>query len=381
LASLKTLLKLLSPKDLLADPRLVQLIVGDEGNDQAVLTPAEVVIENLGEAIVSITLDYAIDGVNSAFHKIAGLTADEAIGQRLTILFPHTEGDSELDSTAQLYKKLQHIRQGGSAEGSVIVRCVNGLGVALAVDISVVAHTNLEGCLQSFSLLMRDLSQQATGEAQSKDICLRCERLVQQLMPMDVYAGLNGGTTVFSSASATVISIEITGLLENVTTYSPSHLLEAISAVYDLFDDVASRHACVRRIRYGSNEIIACCGLFDFVDQQNDQVEQAALACIEFCSYREEISEKLALEMDIKCGIAFGGPVIGDLLSVESPQFDITGPIVKEAIDIRESAAPGTVHVSASVQGMLAAHRFNFHAFQVPGQKISGVFQIERKQQ
>jgi hypothetical protein len=79
LDSMKTLLSFLPPRDLLADNRLVQLIMGSSDESIAVMTLAEVVLDQSFEAILSISLDYAIEGVNKAFKEVAGLGVDEAI--------------------------------------------------------------------------------------------------------------------------------------------------------------------------------------------------------------------------------------------------------------------------------------------------------------
>jgi hypothetical protein len=254
---------------------------------------------------------------------------------------------------------------------------VNGLGRALMVDIVIMKHMSLDGHLASFSLLLQDLSRQSAGEAARNEIRTRCDKIVQTLMPLEVYSELNMRSTIFSSKSATVISVELTGLLENVISYSPSQVLEVISSVYDLFDEVTASHSCVRRVNSLGNEILACCGLFDCANQSHQQVEQAALTCIEFVSQREEINEKLAVELDIKCGIAFGGPLIGDVLNRGAPKFDLTGTIVNEAIMIRRDAPPGVIYVNEGVQKLLNPSFFECKEVQVLDRNGSRIFEIE----
>jgi hypothetical protein len=147
----------------------------------------------------------------------------------------------------------------------------------------------------------------------------------------------------FTSGAATVIAIDMIGLWDCVGNCSPSHLFEALASLYDMFDEVLVLHPAVRRVRYNGGQIIACSGLFDSEDQPADQVEHAALACIEFASCKEDISEKFAIEIAIASGIAFGGPLVGDLLSPGTPAFDVQGDLVEEAIAIRESPPPGVV--------------------------------------
>jgi hypothetical protein len=81
-----------------------------------------------------------------------------------------------------------------------------------------------------------------------------------------------------------------------VTSFSPSQILEAMSAVYDLLDEIASTHACVRRVVVGAHEILGCGGRFDFADQSEEQAESVALTCLECLSHSEEIDQRLAFE-------------------------------------------------------------------------------------
>jgi hypothetical protein len=137
------------------------------------------------EGIISLTMDYAIENGIMAFQGVTRVTADEALGQQFLILFP------------------------------------SSLGFPLEVDVSIVPHMDSDGTTESFSLLLRDLSQQRVGELKKTEVRAQCEPIVQTLMPTGVYAEFQRRSTAFSSASATVLSVEFMGFIETVRSYSP----------------------------------------------------------------------------------------------------------------------------------------------------------------
>jgi PAS domain S-box-containing protein len=382
--AVRILLKFLPPRELLEEPNIVALILGTDGDaDAKVLTPSEVVVQRASEGVISLSLDYTIDAVNASFIDITGLTADEVIGQSLRLIFPFpdaAEAASEDTPNAILYSRLEQLKS-GSANGvsSVEVSCTNELGSPLNVSVMIVPHLDSDQRLTSFSLMLRDLSRQTSGEQKSRDIKTRCEKIIQKLVPLEIYAHLKSAShqnASFMSNSATVIFVEISGFSESVHSCSPSQILEALAAICDVFDDCASRYSSIRRLRYGANTILACAGLFDFQDQPADQVHHSTLTCLSFLSHEEDLDERLSLSLEIRCGIAFGGPLIGDMLDPNTPTFELSGDLVQAALTMCHEADADSVVVNGAAKALIGSTLFIAEKVNPAGRSITDAFSI-----
>jgi PAS domain S-box-containing protein len=382
--AVRSLLKFLPPRELLEDPNVLALILGTDAEaDGKVLTPSEVVMQGASEGIISLSLDYTIEAVNASFIGITGLSADEVIGQSLRLIFPFpdaAEAAAEDTTIAALYSHLEQLKS-GSANGvsSVDVSCTNEVGSPLNVSVMIVPHVDSDQHLTSFSLLLRDVSKQTAGEQKSRAIKTRSEKIIQKLVPLEIYAHLksaNRQNTSFMSNSATVIFVEISGFSECVNSNSPSQILEALATICDAFDESANKYPSVRKLRYGANTILACAGLFDFQDQPADQVEHSVLTCLNFLAHQEDLDERLSLSIEIRCGVAFGGPLIGDMLSPVTPTFQLSGDVVQTAVTICREADPDSLVVNGAAKALLADGLYTSEKVNPGGRKITDAFVI-----
>jgi PAS domain-containing protein len=385
--SIRVLLRLLPPRELVQDSELVSIILGIDADANAkVLTPSEVAVQRASEGILSLSLDYTIEAVNAAFIDATRLSADEVIGQNLQLIFPFPGGDEAAadSSVAALYRHLESLKEGGGTEVTAIdVSCTNDVGSPLDMSVMVVPHTNSDQRLTSFSLLLRDLSKQSPSEQKSVAVKGRCMNILQQLVPAEVWENLRSGMTQtisFMSNSATVIFVSILGLSDSVDSYGPSQIMEALAAEYDAFDECAHRNASIRQLQFEACSIIACAGLFDFQDQPADQVQHAVSTCLAFMSRQEDLCEKLSLQVGAQCAIAFGGPLVGDLLDAETPTFELYGELVQLALGICEEAAPNTVSINGAGRTFIAVGPFDTQRVDPAGKKFTDVYMVQAKE-
>lgn len=253
----------------------------------------------------------------------------------------------------------------------------------LDMSVMVVPHTNSDQRLTSFSLLLRNLSKQSVSEQKSMAIKARCVHILQQLVPPEAYENLRSGvaqTISFMSNSATVIFIEIAGLSARVDTYGPSQVLEALAAEYDAFDECANGNASIRKLQFEACSIMACAGLFDFQDQPADQVAHAVSTCLEFMARQEDLIERLSLDVGARCGIAFGGPLVGDLLDAETPTFELYGELVQQALGICQEAAPNTVNINGGGRTFIPAKHLTTRKVDPAGRKFTDVYVVSEKE-
>jgi hypothetical protein len=161
-----------------------------------------------------------------------------------------------------------------------------------------------------------------------------------------------------------------------VNSYGPSQVLEALAAEYDTFDECAHKHASIRKLQFEACSIIACAGLFDFQDQPADQVLHAVSTCLALMARQEDLCERLSLQVGAQCGIAFGGPLVGDLLDAETPTFEVYGELVQQALGICQEAAPNTVNINGPGKAFIETGTFCTQKVDPAGKKFPDVFVV-----
>jgi class 3 adenylate cyclase len=112
------------------------------------------------------------------------------------------------------------------------------------------------------------------------------------------------------------------------------------------------------------------------MDHCVEQCADSTLTCLEFTTYREQISEKFALEIEIKCAIDCGGAVIGHVLSPETPVFELLGDVITQTLRLRNEAPPGAVVVADAVKKHLNPDGFEFSPVTA---SVPNVFRVELK--
>jgi PAS domain S-box-containing protein len=122
-------------------------------NAQALLAA---IVDSSNDAIVSKSLDGRIMSWNRGAERLFGYSADEAIGQPVTIIIPRDRLDEEHDL-------LQHIRQGQRVEHSETVRVAKG-GRPIDVSVMVSPVRDVRGNVIGASAVTRDITARKRAE-------------------------------------------------------------------------------------------------------------------------------------------------------------------------------------------------------------------------
>jgi PAS domain S-box-containing protein len=356
--SIRQLVRLLPPKDILENSRLVAIITGLTSNDSLKLVASEIIVREAPDGIITVSTDYTIDTLNHAFYEITGLTADEVLGHGLSVLFPAPTPDSPADSPSiVLYDKLEQLKRGSlKDEQRLEFRAPEEFAVQVHVSLLVIPHYSADNSVKKFTFILHDLSQQAATEAEARSLRDRCELIMEKSVPIEVYQAMRGTSTKrpsFVTNVGTVLRIEFDGLRDTVSTMSPSQVMDALTGVFEAFDDIIAKYPAVHSIRTNEEAIVACCGLFDYSTEIRDQAEQAASACMEFRDMKEDLNDRLVLDLQYRLSIVQGGPIMGGPLDNTTPNFDLLGEVVKIGEMLCRNTAPGTIRINSELQGAL----------------------------
>jgi PAS domain S-box-containing protein len=115
------------------------------------------IVESSDDAIVSKDLNGIITSWNRGAERVFGFTAEEAIGQPITVVIPQDRHDEERDI-------LTRIRRGERIEHFETVR-QRKHGSTIVVSLTISPVKNAEGKIVGASKIARDITEQKRGRS------------------------------------------------------------------------------------------------------------------------------------------------------------------------------------------------------------------------
>jgi PAS domain S-box-containing protein len=323
------------------------------------MPPSEIIVREAPDGILTVSDDYTIDSANQAFYDITGLTPDEVLGRRLAVLFPLPTNETDpTDASAVLYGNLEKLKSGEVKEVQQVEvrRSQEGSGLRMHVTVLVIPDFLPSGKLESFTFVLHDLKEQAAKEAEARALRDRCEQILENAIPGPVFRAMRGTAAkrpTFMTNVATIIQIEFIGLRESVSSMSPSSVMDAVATLFAAFEEVIAKFPAVHCVRWSERSILAICGLFDYSTEIKEQAEQAAQAVLEFRAMKDELNDKLILDLQYKFSIVQGGPVMGAMLNSETPSFNLLGALVQLGDMLCREAGPDVIRINSDLASVL----------------------------
>jgi class 3 adenylate cyclase len=157
----------------------------------------------------------------------------------------------------------------------------------------------------------------------------------------------------------TILKVEVLGLRDIVTTMSPSQVMDALGVIFDTFAGVIAKFPTVHGIRWNEEGMVAVAGLLDSSTDLKQQSEESALAAIEFRDMKDDLNDRIVLDLLYRCSLVQGGPVMGAALNNRTPNFDLIGDVVKVSNSLCREAPPGSIVINAAMSEALTPVKFS----------------------
>jgi PAS domain S-box-containing protein len=144
------------------------------GESQQRLRWSASIVESSDDAIVSKNLDGIITSWNRGAERVFGYTAEEAVGQPITIVIPHDRLDEERSI-------LTRIRRGERIDHFETIR-QRKHGSLIAVSVTVSPVKNAEGKIVGASKIARDITEQKRAQEQIAALAREAEHRSKNLL-------------------------------------------------------------------------------------------------------------------------------------------------------------------------------------------------------
>ena len=216
----------------------------------------------------------------------------------------------------------------------------DSLAVLVCQNISRIKE--LESMIDSYAMMVERNTHEIRREKE------QVEKLLLNLMPRTAYEEFKSFGAVeprlFDGVS--VLSADFEGFADMLAVNDPALIVSELNDIFTAFDRIGEQFGC-ERIRTMGDSYFAVSGVPDPV---RDHAGAVAGAADRFLKYIERRNENHKLEWRIRLGIA-SGPVIGSVVGVQKYVYDVFGPAVTMASEMRRLAPP----MSISRDGVIAA--------------------------
>ncbi len=204
----------------------------------------------------------------------------------------------------------------------------------------------LESMIDSYAMMVERNTHEIKREKE------QVEKLLLNLMPRTAYEEFKSfgavEPRVFDQVS--VLSADFEGFTGMLATNDPSVIVSELNDIFTAFDRIGEQFGC-ERIRTMGDSYFAVAGV---PDPRHDHAGAVAGAAERFLKYIERRNESHKLPWRIRIGIA-SGQVIGSVVGVQKYVYDVFGPAVIEASEMRRQASAMSVKADAAIQALLEA--------------------------
>ncbi|OHT04478.1 hypothetical protein TRFO_28041 [Tritrichomonas foetus] len=364
----KQMIRLLPPSYVFQNSPLIDFILNNTENhsSEIAMTPSDAIVSASSNAILVISYNEIIQSVNDSLKKMTGFTPDQVLGQQLTWIFPIGDDKGvEDEQMKNFYEALDNTKKDENTTKSVVTKIITESGEFVPVKATFIStkddSSEQTNSNDSILIMLRDLTKIQEQKKLLKNIMKKTEFLLSKLIPNEVLPTILSKSEPFTfiSNQATVIYVELFGMLDYVHSLTPKQLIAVLNAIYDKFEETSKRYPAVHFIKTHDDLFVACAGLFDYQNDIKIQINQVLSFCCSINDEIDEVNDRLSVNIQLRFGINYGGPLIGQLINSSTPTFDLMGRVIQDAIKLQTKGELGEVQITNNVLEFVDMNKFN----------------------
>lgn len=206
--------------------------------------------------------------------------------------------------------------------------------IAVLVCQNITRIKELEAMIDSYSMMVERNTLTIKREKE------QVEKLLLNVMPRSAYEEYKSFGVVaprlFKPVS--ILALDFAGFDEVLATQEAGVVVSELNDIYSALDRIGEQFGC-ERIRTNGDSYIAVAGVPDTVADHADAVANAA---VRFLRYIRQRNDSHPIPWQMRIGIA-SGSVIGSVVGHQKYIYDVFGPAVSCAVDLRDAAEPMTI--------------------------------------
>jgi PAS domain S-box-containing protein len=331
------LVKRLPPQAIASHPALMsRLIVGESLAHETEMTAPQAIAVHADIGLLAFDGELVIQFLNPCISRIFGYSPERLLGQRLSLLFASSNRDEIIEQLDTCIRRRSNL--GFTAE----CWCVNEQDVEIRcrVEFEQLDHYQSNS---RFLLAIREVSQVSSDRHRAQAAKRANHELMSALVPAEVSDCLTaaGQTLSFSVTEASIILIEIAGLQEMACQVTPEQLLGQVQSVLSALHTQLRKCPKMTHIRVVGNVCMCASGLFSSdLDGSVQELFLFAFQCLEDVI---DMNAKMITDIELRIGIATGGPIHAGVLGQEKLTFELLGRPIQMAARLLAQANLGSI--------------------------------------
>lgn len=203
--------------------------------------------------------------------------------------------------------------------------------VAVLVCQNISRIKELESMIDSYSMMVERNTREIKREKE------QVEKLLLNMMPRSVYEEYKtfGVVTPRIYESVAVLCLDFSDFLDHVSSHEAGVIVSELNDIYTAFDRIGGQFNC-ERIKTVGDLYVTVAGMPDPSEFATQSVTDTA---IRFVRYLEQRNLSHPIKWRCRIGLA-SGSVIGSVVGVQKYIYDVFGPAVIDALELRTFAEP-----------------------------------------
>jgi adenylate cyclase len=216
--------------------------------------------------------------------------------------------------------------------------------IAVLVCQNISRIKELEAMIDSYSLMVERNTLAIRREKE------QVEKLLLNVMPRSAYEEYKtfGVVAPRLFEPVSVLALDFAGFDALLAAHEAGVIVSELNDIYTAFDRIGEQFGC-ERIRTNGDSYIAVAGVPDPV---SDHAQAIASAAVRFLRYLRQRNESHPVQWNMRIGVA-SGPVIGSVVGHQKYIYDVFGPAVSQAIELRDATRGMTISTDEQTASIL----------------------------
>ena len=190
---------------------------------------------------------------------------------------------------------------------------------------------------------------------------MKSDMLLASILPPKLVGRVQSGEKdiSFEIQSASIIFMDIVEFTPWCASLKADEVMATLNYLFTTFDQNTSKFQTLTRIKCIGDCYMAAGGIFAEVNQPELHARESVQFGLDSIQSVRSYNQTSGQSLRIRVGINTGGPLVGGVIGVGKPTFEIIGPAINMAQQMEHCGVPMEVHISRSVYELIYGGSFH----------------------
>lgn len=304
----------------------------------------QVICSSKNDAIITSDESKRICFWNKGAEYIFGFTADEAMGQPLTLIIPRSLHQRHEEGIEKMNQRMESRVLGQVLE----LTAIRKNGEEFPIELTLGSWDNHGK--RYYSGIIRDITEKKKIELTLLNEKRKSEELLLNIFPKQVADELkiSGIATAKRYEQVTILFTDFQDFTSLASSISPTKLMEELNDIYSHFDDIMEGFRIEKIVTIG-DAYFAACGV---PEDNNDHAFQCIEAVKKMFAYLHARNKVNEIQWVMRAGI-HTGPVIAGVVGKKKYSYDLFGDTVNTASRMQSHGEVGKINISETTYALV----------------------------